>query len=183
MSTSYQSYLLAANPSNPRDNLSQSVILVVQHDTRVTVGIQINVPLANLRLNTVMEGFDIFYEQKDPVFHGGNLKVDKIQVIHSLDWMGLTSVQLNDHLALTGDLSILTAIAAGEGPNKFKACAGFWAWEPGMLEKQVESKNKDIVHKWEITAATEDLVFDQLPENLWEQVIRVSTKEQIDSWF
>lgn len=179
---SYQGHLIAANPSNPRDNLTNSVILICQHNNRTTYGIQINNPYPDLQLDGIMAGMGIFAETNVPVYHGGNLKTDKIQVIHTTDWMGMSSQRLTDDIAITGDVSILTAIAANEGPEKYKACAGFWAWEPGTLAEQIKG-DADIVHRWETTTATVELIFDTNSQDSWAKTIEASARNTIDAWF
>jgi putative transcriptional regulator len=183
MNESYQGYLVAANPSNPRDMLSNSVILICQNTDRVTYGLQINNPLPDLHLDSIMAGLDLYHESKEPIYHGGNLKNDKIQVIHSTDWLGMTSQKITDDIAVTGDISILTAIAAGEGPEKFKACAGFWAWESGTLHRQINGKNQDLLHRWEAVSATQELVFETVSYDCWNKTLEASAKQQINAWF
>lgn len=178
----YQGHLIAANPSNPRDNLSNSVVLICQNNNRVTYGLQINNPYPDLQLDNIMAGMGIYAETNVPVYHGGNLKSDKIQVIHTSDWMGMSSQKITDDIAITSDVSILTAIAANEGPEKYKACAGFWAWEPGMLDEQINGGD-NVVHKWETTTATVDLVFNTSSQDSWVKTIEASARNTIDAWF
>ena len=51
----YQGRLLVANPSNPKDELTQAVILVVTHTDAMAVGLQINNPHEDLTVDRVAE--------------------------------------------------------------------------------------------------------------------------------
>lgn len=182
-SKSYLGHLLAANPGNPRDSLSNTVILVCSHTPRLTFGLQVNQPLLDLSMEDIMSGIGLYYETEQPIYHGGNLKPDKIHVIHSTDWMGISSQNITSDLAITSDISVLTAIAGGEGPTQFKACAGFWAWEPGTLERQMDPKSQNVNHRWEGVPATPELVFDQPSQDHWHTVLAACVQHQTSMLF
>lgn len=175
--------LLAANPLNPRDNLSQSVILVVTHSDELTLGLQLNRPLMEMNLQLVGEQVGIQLDLDDSVYFGGPMNPNKIHMVHSSDWQGLTTVQITDSISVTNDISVLTALARGEGPEYYRACAGFWAWQAGQLESQLRSE-KGTLHRWEYTQATIETVFEQgSNRDHWQSVIAAAARDQIESWF
>jgi len=181
--TNYQGYLLASNPANPKDDLYGSVIIILNHSEKITVGLQLNNKVHDVDLQGVAHGLGIAYLGNDPVYYGGNMATNKLHVVHSLDWMGLSSVKVNDHLAVTNDISIIAAISRNEGPEYFKACAGFWMWETGHLDLQMDPKAQNVVHRWEAVPATVENVFSYEEADQWYKVLEDSARYQINNWF
>jgi putative transcriptional regulator len=179
----YPGYLLLANPNNPRDELSKSVLLIVTHTNNLAIGLQINNPLEDIDLQTVADNIGMDYPYNDPLFYGGNIAQNKIHVVHSLDWRGMSTVKLNDQIAVTNDISVLAAISQGEGPKFYRACAGYWLWEDGRLDQQLDPKTKNEPHKWEISPATIENVFSGEGPEQWRNAIDEAAKFQVNAWF
>lgn len=180
--SSYVGKLIAAHPVNPRDSLDHAVILIVTHTPQICIGIQINRPLYELDLGTVSGQSGIEYDGEDPVFYGGKINSNKIHVVHSLDWSSMTTVQITPDIGVTNDLSVLAAIAQGEGPFDFRACAGFWNWPTKELTQQLNGR-RDPTHKWELTPATLENVFDSDVElEQWRSVIEDCARDQVANW-
>lgn len=179
----YPGYLLVANPNNPRDELSKSVILIASHTEKMAIGLQLNNPLEDIDLQTVAGNIGIDYPEKDPLFYGGNISMNKIHVVHSNDWRGLSTVRLNEHLSVTNDISILAALSRGEGPEFFRACAGYWLWDNGMLDDMLDPRSTQDPHKWEIVPSTLDNAFYSEGPDQWREVLDQAAKHQVSSWF
>lgn len=179
----YQGCLLAANPNNPIDDLYKAVILLISHTNNIAIGVQINSMINNVDLQSVAENMDVQYDGDEPLWFGGNENNNKIHVIHSPDWAGMSTVRINDDLSVTNDVGIISAIARGEGPEYFRACAGYWIWHKGELDSQLNTKfDPEQPHKWEIAPATSELVFDSAGSEQWRYAIEDSAKSQIDHW-
>jgi putative AlgH/UPF0301 family transcriptional regulator len=63
----YQGHLLVANPSNPKDELEKSVILIVTHTPTLGIGLQINNPHTELSLAKVADNIGLAYTGDEPV--------------------------------------------------------------------------------------------------------------------
>ena len=175
----YPGYLLAANPQNPRDDqLSQSLILVISHTDRVAVGLQINNPVEDMDLQTVARNIGMEFASNAPLYYGGLHAVNKIHVIHSNDWQGLSTVKINDELSVSNDISVLAAIAEGCGPERYRACAGFWHWDDRRLDNQLDPRWRVEPHKWELIPATADLIFDGEGPDQWQAALEASAQWQ-----
>ena len=179
----YPGYLLVANPNNPRDELGKSVLLVVTHTANMGIALQLNNPLEDLSLANVATNIGLDCPETDPLFYGGNISTNKIHVVHSTDWRGMSTVNLNDHIAVTNDISVLAAIAGGEGPKHYRACAGYWLWEDGRLDRMLDPKYRDETHKWEVTPATIDSVFTGEGPDQWRDCLERAAKFQVNAWF
>jgi putative transcriptional regulator len=173
--------LLVANPLNPKDGLDHSVILVVSHSPSGSIGLRINSPAKSLQLKTVFDQLGLFYDGNEPVYHAGHLSMQKIHMIHSLDWQGMTTVVMAPNIGITSDVSVLTAICRGEGPEYFRACAGTLAWDEGSLDQQLDPR-ADAAFKWELAPANINTVFESDSLDQWHKCVEASAKDQVSKW-
>jgi putative transcriptional regulator len=177
--------LVVANPLNSNgDGLDHGVVMIVSHTEEHVIGLQINRPISTLSLADVCARVDVDYDGDDLVFHGGRHSTNKIYVLHTMDWEGLTTIPLTDTVGITYDMSVLTAIARGEGPEHFTACAGFTCWDDDVLEKQLAAKpNSKVTHRWELIPATIDAVFNSgLGLEHWHSMIELCAEQQAAQW-
>lgn len=176
--------LLIANPTNPEDELSRSVLLCLTHNKQVGIGLQINRLQSETDLATISHNLGIRYHGRDPIWYGGNISIDKVHIIHSLDWRGMGTLCLNKHIGVTHDISILAAIASGKGPKFFKACAGYWLFDEGRLDTHL---SKAIVpedpFKWETIPANIDNIFGLDPETMWESCLQETILKKVKTFF
>lgn len=180
---SYLGKILAANPTNPRDSLAQSVILIISETDDLTAGIQINRPFVELTVSMISDQVGLWVDSNDSVYYGGNQGTSKIHVVHSLDWQGLSTQQISSDLAVTNDISVLSALSRHQGPTQFRACAGFWLWDRAVLQDQIENKNSPK-YRWELVDGTIDAIFDLgSRSDHWNEIIERSAQIQINSWF
>ena len=189
MSTSwnnYQGFLIASHPCNPPDGHHKAVILVVNHTPDTAVGLRINQPVSAPDLNTIVnENLGIDYHRYDPLYKGGDSSANKIHVIHSMDWSSISTVQINDEIGITNDISVFAALSRDEGPEHFKACMGFWLWTEGHFNLQMNHKIRpqEFRHRWEPVEATVENTFKTPEEKMWARVIEESAQMQVNSWF
>lgn len=183
--TQYPGHLLVANPNNPRDELSRSVILLVNHVDDIAIGIQINHPLDSMMLEEVAVNSNIpfNYNQNALLYMGGNVNNSRVHVIHSTDWAGVSTVKLTKDISITHDVGILHAIGAGKGPERFKACGGCWMWNNYKLDRQLDPHNPMESHSWEIAQANPKTVFGLDGVDMWRQAVDDAAHFNIAQWF
>jgi putative transcriptional regulator len=176
---------MISNPSNPRDELDRAVLLLITHTESTGIALQVNSPYTEVSLASLCRNLGIEYVGAEPLYYGGNISINKIHVVHSLDWRGLSTVPLTKNIGITQDISVLTAISQGDGPRYFKACTGYWIWEEGRLDIQLDARNNTPTepHKWEIVPATLDNVFRTESDAIWEDCLAESARQKVDSWF
>jgi putative transcriptional regulator len=179
----YEGYLLAAHPANPKDDLQRSVIMLLRHADDIAVGLQINRPLNGPTLADVSDNNGIYVSQDAPLWYGGNHEERKVHVVHSKDWMGLSSISINDEIAVTNDISVLAAVSRGEGPEYFRACTGYWVWDNGRMNHMLDPHDRDEPIKWEILPATMETVFAEEGIDQWLLAIDRSAQYQTANWF
>lgn len=184
MIVDYRGQLLAAHPANPADIEKHAVMLIITQTKEFALGVKLNRIIDDHDVSKICQNLDIWYDGDDPVYHGGRVSPDRIHVIHTLDWTGFTTIQLNDDIGVTNDISILTALSVGEGPEYFRACAGHHVWNHGLLNRQMDTKTyPDETHRWEVAPATIDNVFKYSGSEQWRHALTESAKIQASAWF
>lgn len=192
----YFGYLLCSSPMNRTQELEHGLILVVSHTPDIAIGIQINEIIPNQSIQGISERIGIHMPGHDPLWIGGSSGHDRVHVIHTTDWAGRSTVPISDDLSITNDISVLSALSAGEGPSKFRACAGFWSWSGRELSHKLTTRPSsfsdatDKITKisrgmsWEIVPATCDLVLSDLSGHAqWKRAIEASAHHQASLWF
>lgn len=178
----YEGYLLAANPANPKDDLARSVVLLLRHADDLAIGLQINRSLPSPTLAEISEKNGIDIIGNEPLWYGGNIEERKIHVVHSTDWMGVSSMELTPEIAVTNDISILAAVSRGEGPEFFRACTGYWLWGEGRMNHMLDPHYSAEPIKWEIVPATMETVFAEQELDQWLLALDRSAQYQTAGW-
>lgn len=184
----YSGHLLVAHPSNPLDELSKGVILLVSHTASIAIGIQINTIMPHMTLEAISDniGLDVSDPRSRldvPLHYGGMHGSHRVQVLHTPDWKGLTTVAINKDLCITNDVSILAALAHGEGPSQFRPCAGYVMWEDNALDHQLDNRRDNENYRWEIAPGTTDIVFDHNEDEQWRQSLLRAAHFTTAQWF
>jgi putative transcriptional regulator len=180
----YPGYLLVANPNNPRDPLSRSVILITEHQGSKAVGLQLNKPMT-LTLKDVATNIGLEYtnDKTDIIYHGGGNGSNKIHILHSSDWHGSNTIKLTSQLSITHDISVLSAISQDQGPKLYRACLGFWMWNDYRLDYQLDAFHPLENHRWEVAPANLSTVFDMDGADQWRQALEDAAQYATDQWF
>ena len=92
---------------------------------------------------------------------GGPIDGARGFVLHTADWTGDGSLQVDDTMALTASLDVLKAIAAGDGPRESLLALGYANWGAGQLDEEIVS------NVWLSAPASVDLVFDADHATKW----------------
>ena len=115
--------LLLAMPGMADPRFERAVIAMCVHDENGAVGIGIGHKRAGISFRGLLRQLDI-----DPgeapdcaVHHGGPVEPGRGFVLHSSDWGGQDTLQVNGEqgelFAMTGTIDVLSAIAEGRGPD------------------------------------------------------------------
>ncbi len=160
--------LLIAMPTMADPRFAQSVIFMCAHTPDGAMGIVVNRPLAQPSFDELLKQLDI-----DPVpparrirlCSGGPVENARGFVLHTADWTGEGSLQVDEALALTASLDILKAIAGGGGPRAGLLALGYAGWGPGQLDSEITQ------NAWLFGPADEALVFGEDHETKWRRAL------------
>jgi putative transcriptional regulator len=160
--------LLLALPGIGDPRFERAVIAMCAHTSEGALGIGIGRLAPRLGFHALLEQFDIApgTAPDAPVHLGGPVEPQRGFVLHSRDWGGQDTIDVDGRFALTNTIDILRAIAEGRGPRRWLAALGYAGWSDGQLDAEMTR------HGWFTTAATETLIFDTPVEGRWSAAFR-----------
>ncbi len=163
-----QQQLLIAMPAMADPNFERSVTLLCQHNEEGAIGITIN------RQSGFTLG-ELLFQLKIPcddeqissmaVLEGGPVSPDHGFVLHTPVEGFNSSVKINDDIMVTTSRDIVTAIAAGQGPEQFLVALGYAGWGDGQLESEMRQ------NAWLSVPVDKGIVFDTALDSRWEQAV------------
>jgi putative transcriptional regulator len=100
-----------------------------------------------------------------PLYDGGPVQPSALSFLHSDAFIADANVMPN--LSLGHSMDTLIELGESLSPTrKIKMFAGYAGWSPGQLEGEMKRK------AWLTHPASIELVFDSLPEQLWQEILR-----------
>ena len=159
--------LLLAMPGMSDPRFERAVIAMCVHDSGGAVGIGIGHKRAGLRFRSLLKQLEIEPGEAPDcaVHHGGPVEPGRGFILHSLDWGGQDTLQVNGAegpiFAMTGTIDILKAIAGGRGPSQWIAALGYAGWEEGQLEDEMTR------HGWFAAEGSGSILFDTPTDERW----------------
>lgn len=159
--------LLLAMPGMSDPRFERAVIAMCVHDEGGAVGIGISHKRAGLRFRGLLKqlGIDPGEAPDCAVHHGGPVEPGRGFILHSTDWGGQDTLQVNGPkgqvFGMTGTLDVLKAIAEGRGPSHWIAALGYAGWEGGQLEEELTR------HGWFAADGSEAILFDTPTDERW----------------
>ncbi len=158
--------LLVATAKMGDPRFARTVIYIVSHGADGAMGLVLNRELGVVPVSTLLEGFGVTDSEVPGevlVHYGGPVERDNGYVLHSSDVVGEGTVAVNGEVALSADVEILRAIAAGEGPRRSLFALGYAGWAPGQLEGEIARKD------WFSVPGDESLIFDDDLDTKWDR--------------
>jgi putative transcriptional regulator len=166
--------LLVATPEMGDPRFAQTVILMVRHDPNGAFGIVINRPLGDGLLADLLRAIgekDADATERIRIFAGGPVQPELCFVVHSADYRGLATMDIDGRIAVTGTPDILRDIAKKRGPQKSLVALGYAGWGPGQLEGELAR------NAWYAVPQDSALVFDDDRDKLWEHAVARRTQD------
>jgi putative transcriptional regulator len=157
--------LLIASPTIRDPHFDHAVILVVRHNQDGAMGIVINMPTEERPLANILEMLgekDTSVTGKVQLFAGGPVQPELGFVIHSSDYRGPGTMDVNQHVLVTSNSRILRDIGNNKGPKKSLIAFGYAGWAPQQLDDELRRR------VWFTTPADVNLIFDENREKLWD---------------
>lgn len=159
---------LVSMPNMEDERFSDSLIYICSHSKDGAMGFVVNkkikefsfADLANqLPINTIhpIEPIDLH--------QGGPLEKIRGFVIHSTDYIKPETIIIDDKIAVSSSIDVITDIAFGLGPKENLIALGYASWAPEQLEKEIMNNT------WLIANPTNELVFRTKDEDKWQKAI------------
>jgi len=162
--------LLIAMPGIGDPRFERAVILVCLHAPEQAMGVRINAPHDDMRLDDILEKLGVEGRARDSrqaVLKGGPVERDRGYVLHSDDYeVEGSTLAVSEGLCLTATREILQTLTAGhELPSRAVLALGYAGWGPGQLEVELRE------NVWLTGPADADLVFDTDHETKWDRAL------------
>ena len=157
--------LLIASPTLRDTHFDHAVILVVRHNEGGALGIVINMPAEERPLANILAMLgekDTNVTGKVRLFAGGPVQPEIGFVIHSSDYRGPGTIDINERVLVTSTSQILRDIGNNKGPKKSLVAFGYAGWAADQLEDELRRR------VWLTAPADLDLIFDESREKLWD---------------
>ncbi|MDE7541096.1 YqgE/AlgH family protein [Gluconobacter sphaericus] len=162
--------LLVAAPALAETFFERTVIYVCAHSLQDgAMGLIVNRRLSQPGLDDLFAQLGIEPnppERRIGVCMGGPVEHSRGFVLHSADWAGEGSLDVDGQTSLTASLDILRELAAGQGPERAMMALGHAAWSPGQLEQEILRDSS-----WFVAPATDDIVFGTDHARKWRQAL------------
>lgn len=163
---------LVAMPQLLDPNFRRSVVLLIHHDENGTFGLVLTRD-AEIDTTALCESLGIAW------LGAGNAKVGSggpvqpntgwlllgADVSHPEDESDDEATELLPGVHFAGTLATLRRVAAAP-PARVRIFLGYAGWAPGQLEAELAQG------AWLVASASADAIFDVLPDELWEHVLR-----------
>ena len=160
--------LLLAMPGMFDPRFERSVSVMCVHDENGAMGIGIGHVRDGIRFHAILEELDIDpgFAPDCEVYNGGPVEPGRGFVLHSNDWDGADSIEVQPVCALSASLDILRAIAAGNGPSRWLIALGYAGWGAGQLENEMRQ------HGWYVAEGRAGILFDTAVDARWMETWR-----------
>ncbi len=171
--TSFAGQLLIASPSL-RDPFDHAVIMIAQHDRYGALGIVINRPVAKRPIAAVLAalGADATgVSDSVEIFLGGPVSPNVAFALHSTEYHGSHTLDIDGHVALSDAAEVLRDIGAGHGPKQSLIAFGYAGWAPGQLDDEIARGS------WVAAPENPALVFDTDRAKVWSDALALYKNE------
>lgn len=100
--------------------------------------------------------------KQQTLYLGGPVDNERGFVLHSAEKSYDGSTPLNASLTLTTSPDVLSAIAAGDGPEQHLIALGYAGWTAGQLEQEI------LDNYWLTSSGNIDIIFELPHDKRWE---------------
>ncbi|HET9320123.1 MAG TPA: YqgE/AlgH family protein [Bryobacteraceae bacterium] len=145
-------------------NFAQTVILLVQHDEKGTVGLIVNRP-TKIPLSRLTKEFEGVKDRSDPLYLGGPMERSGVMALVR------SRAKPEDAKAVFADVYMISvketlekAIAAATS-SRLHLYLGYAGWAAGQLEWELG------MDAWDVLPPNAGMVFDPHPETLWNRLV------------
>ena len=163
-------HFLIAMPSLNDGFFNQAVTYICEHDENGSFGIIINqqtgITLKQIAKEMALETENTF-DDKQPVFIGGPVDQGRGFILHRPAGNWLSSLKVDDNIALTTSKDILQAIVKNEGPKDNIVALGYAGWAAGQLDSEIASNT------WLSCPADEQIIFNTPVEERWKAAAKL----------
>ncbi len=159
---------LAAMPGIGDERFDRSLIYICSHTKDGAMGFVVNKKIKEFSFTDLANQLPISHLKPIvpmDLYQGGPLEKIRGFVLHSVDYLKQDSVIIDQNIAVSSSIDILTDIATGIGPRDNLIALGYASWQPHQLENEI------INNTWLVVPSSTELVFRTKDEDKWKRAI------------
>ena len=166
--------LLVATDEMRDPRFSETIILLLHHESEGVLGVAINRPTWVIP-STVFPDMRFMENYSENIFVGGPMARTNVLALIDDSEIELPEAEpLFDSVYLSTNPEFLQEIIGIADPDvNLRLYAGHASWEVKQLEREIAAG------QWKVIPATADLVFSQNPLKLWNQLQLIKTNDSL----
>ena len=172
MNDTYFGQLLISMPNLTDPFFQRTVILICEFSKQAIMGLIINKPIQNLKVNDILKNIKLSGNDKfknQDVFIGGPVHTGQGFILHSSECNYEGSETINKNLKLTTSLKILEDISNNKSPKFYKIFLGCSVWGYKQFN------NEMLENSWHLINTSNQIIFQNNKINkIWENCIEKS---------
>ena len=169
--------LLIAPPSVKGNFFQKTVVLLTEHHNSGSVGLVLNKP-SQVSIKEFAKQNNAMLDIPGVVHIGGPVNVKALTMLHSNDWVCDNTMCINEHFSISSSQEILTKMAMGYVPSKWRIFVGLCGWTKGQLTNELEGRPPyDRNQSWLTATANPEIVFGFQTQTQWTEAIELAGSE------
>ena len=157
---------LVSMPNIQDERFEKALVYICSHTQYGAMGFVVNKKIKEFSFNDLATQLPITLAQPlVPIdLHQGG-PMDKVRgfVLHSADYQKSDTIIIDEQIAISSSLDVLTDIAFGLGPQDNLIALGYASWAPDQLEEEIKNNT------WLVAPASPELVFRTKDEEKWQK--------------
>lgn len=169
-----QHHFLIAMPALRDPIFRRAVVYVCEHNDSGAMGIIINKPFDNLKVEEILTRLKINPEPRDravrldkPVMLGGPLAEDRGFILHTPAAIFDSSIRISDRTIITTSRDVLETLGTSKQPPDILVTLGYSSWEKGQLEQEM------LDNTWLTAPADLNILFKTPIADRWREAARL----------
>ncbi|CAM2066079.1 UPF0301 protein J3U87_20435 [Sulfidibacter corallicola] len=157
--------LLVAMPNLRDPYFQKTVVLLCDYTQESAFGVVINRPSPVKVKDIIADQHVLRSDVNTPILVGGPVQPEFLWAVHSPDFVGKSTTEMDFRIHMSSILEVLNALAEGHGPTTYHLGCGYAGWGPGQLSNEIKEG------AWWLTPVDIDLVLKMPYTRRWEAVL------------
>jgi putative transcriptional regulator len=159
-----QGKFLLAEPFLEDPYFKRSVIYLVEHNEKGSLGFILNKPI-DLKINNALVDFPAY---KESLYLGGPVQRDQLYFLHRLGNKIDKSIEISDGIYWGGDFDAVKAMIESKviKSDEIRFFVGYAGWTENQLDDEIKKKS------WIVANANAEQIFNHETRQLWSEVMK-----------
>ena len=169
--------LLIAPPAVKGNFFQKTVVMLTEHHNNGSIGLVLNKP-SQVSIKSFAKQNSVILDLPGVVHIGGPVNSKALTMLHTSDWACDNTMYINEYFSISSSQEILSKMAMGYMPAKWRMFVGLCGWTKGQLASELEgSPPYDRNQSWLTATANHDIVFGFETQTQWTESIELAGSE------